>query len=604
MKAAALALALALGACSSGLGGAGDDDGSPDAPSSCGIAINFDPTPQVEAGPDAVVRAIAVIVNPTGVPTFTWTVTRGGAPQEVTAAQADFSQVTFVASEVGTYRVTLEVSQPGPTCFPHTVEYNAVSATGNRQDYRVRVVPPLGGVAAPPIERAIQITGGGNASLGKVALDPGVLVTGTVRSSAGANVGAYLRFMPSAGRDAYVETFSTAANASYSARVVNQTHDVLVVPSTPGLAPRVVQNWFPQAPAITLDAGTAVSGTVVDAANAPIAGAKVRLTSVLALGQTVVEVPSTLATTSATGAFTVRAALEPNATVRFDVTPPAGSGLARLVGASGLFDLGAQVQVKYAGVATRSLAGTTVRRGGAPVAGAKVIAVGAFPALGTIAAGPTAVAASGELRIEAVANGAGVLPDVAVPALDLDAVVQVAPGDVAVADLNLTAQVPSAIDAPAMVQVATVLQAFDGAPMKGAIVDAIPAGALALAGAPELQATAGADGTAALRVAAGGTYDLHLRDPFNRGAASVVPGVTPATIAASYPLSKSVTISGSVELSTGQVVGGASVQLLCAACTGVERSRPVGEAATRLDGKFDIAVPDPGTMTKPVRKAP
>jgi hypothetical protein len=43
-------------------------------------------------------------------------------------------------------------------------------------------------------------------------------------------------------------------------------------------------------------------------------------------------------------------------------------------------------------------------------------------------------------------------------------------------------------------------------------------------------------------------------------------------------------------------IGGASIQLLCAACSGVDASRPVAQTATNAFGNYSIAVPDPGTM--------
>jgi hypothetical protein len=41
---------------------------------------------------------------------------------------------------------------------------------------------------------------------------------------------------------------------------------------------------------------------------------------------------------------------------------------------------------------------------------------------------------------------------------------------------------------------------------------------------------------------------------------------------------------------------GASVQILCATCTGLDATRPIAETATDTVSRYRIAVPDPGTM--------
>jgi hypothetical protein len=41
---------------------------------------------------------------------------------------------------------------------------------------------------------------------------------------------------------------------------------------------------------------------------------------------------------------------------------------------------------------------------------------------------------------------------------------------------------------------------------------------------------------------------------------------------------------------------GASVQILCATCGGLELMRPIAETATNSVSRYAVAVPDPGTM--------
>src|SRR5204863_59302 len=75
-------------------------------------------------------------------------------------------------------------------------------------------------------------------------------------------------------------------------------------------------------------------------------------------------VPTTLATTDVNGNFTTLGIDVPGATVKLEVTPPAGSGLSRLE-ATDMLDVGVSIDVSYAAKTLRSLQGVPVRRGGA-----------------------------------------------------------------------------------------------------------------------------------------------------------------------------------------------------------------------------------------------
>jgi hypothetical protein len=225
--------------------------------------------------------------------------------------------------------------------------------------------------------------------------------------------------------------------------------------------------------------------------------------------------------------------------------------------------------------------------------GAKVSVVGALAAVGTVTAGVVANA-SGEVRITATADGAGVLPTLRAPAAALSAVIEPAPGDLAVTALDLSAGVPASLDAPAMLPVTTAIHAPSSALIGGVTLDAVPLGALQLAGASAVRATSNASGTIATRLAAGGHYELRLSDPAGRGAQLVLPDVTASTVGANHTLLGAVRVTATIR-DAGGVVPAASVQLLCSACSGLVRSRPVAEGTTGLDGKFSLAVPDPGT---------
>nr|MDQ3370658.1 carboxypeptidase-like regulatory domain-containing protein [Myxococcota bacterium] len=352
-----IALALACGglAACADQSGSGDDapigDAGTDALPGCGVFLTFDP-PVVLAGPANEVRAIANVSGAPGVLTYTWQVKRGGADVAFALAQADGSAVTFAAPTGGPYSVMVAVDAPGAFCPTAQGTINVGVPGSNVSQVRLRVIPPPT-VTAPPLEKLVLVNGGASFSLGIVAVDPGVVATGHVRMDA-TGVPAYLRFIPLGGRDAYVETFA-AADGAFAARVHNQLHDVLIVPSVPGVAPRLVTGWTPGTAVLAVDAGVAVTGTVTAPKGGPVAHAKVQLTTG--------GVPSTLTTTDSSGAFSVRSVpVASGASLAITVTPPIASGLPRLAAASAGFTLGSGIQVTYdAGLGLRDLGGTVVQ---------------------------------------------------------------------------------------------------------------------------------------------------------------------------------------------------------------------------------------------------
>ena len=582
---AALAPALAvwLGAC-----GASSPDGAdtPDAGFECTAFVSFEPMSPI-ASPSTMVRANAVVQGAPGVLDYTWSVVFEGGAVPHAPAQADGSAITFPAVAPGVYDVQLDVGAAS-ACPTVQVPLNVLAPGANQTQLRLRVTPAAS-ANAPAFEKLVPVLGGADFYVGTLAVDPGVIAAATVQSG-GAGVAAYLRLMPAAAKDVAVETFTNGAGG-FSARVLGQPHDVLAIPTVPGYAPRRIEDWLPSSAAIDVGVGATVTGVVRGPGGAPLAGAKVQLK--------IGGVPSTLATTAADGAFSLLVEPDPGAVVAVDVTPPAGSGLPRLLAQSAtVFDLAQPFQISYAALALRDLAGATIRRQGAPVPGAKVVVVGSLAAAGTVTAGAAPASASGVVRIAATANGAGVLPATLAPARPLSAVVEAAPNDHAVTAIDLTSQAPAAIDAPPAVPIATQLRQPDGTPIAEAVLDARPVGALALAGVTSpIRARSGAGGQLSASLAAGGRYDLRVHDPVRaRGAPLPATGVTAQTIAASYTLRPALIATGKLLLQGSPTpVAGAAVQLLCSLCSGLERSLPIAEGTSRPDGTFTLVVPDPGT---------
>jgi hypothetical protein len=575
-------LAFALSGCSiggidsqvSGDGGDGVD---------CGLSLGFDPAVPI-AGPTTTIRVSAVVHGAPGVLGYDWRVGLAGAAVELTFAQDDHSAIEFRAATPGTYEVNLDVSGSSSYCSSAHLPINVLAPGAYSHFVRLRVVPPQA-TAAPPFEKGLVIAGGADVDLGIVGLDRGILANPRVSGPSG-GVSGYVRFARNAAPDTVVEGFADSAGY-VAARLLPELYSVLVVPSVGGNAPRRITNWSPLSPMLTIDAGTRVAGTVHDPADAPLPGAKVQLS--------IDGVPSTLATTAADGTFAVQAVPLVGAAVTIEVTPPGASGLPRLSATSRSFDLAGSLAIRYAAsLALKDLAGTRVRRQGAPIADATVMVVGSLPQAGTITAGTMSVAV-GELRIAIRANAAGALPSTLVPSAELSAVITVAPGDLAVAALDTTATVPASLDAPAMLRITTAMQDPAAAGLGGGVLDLVPTGALAMAAAPALHVIAGPSGTITATLASGGHYDLRFHDPAGRAALLVVANQVAATTAATYRLPAALQVHGSLLLGGTQTLANTSVQILCETCTGLDRDKPIAEAASDETGSFTLAVPDPGT---------
>ena len=551
-----------------------------DANPGCSIAITFTPSSPVAP---ITVRAAATVFDGPGVLDYTWTVKLGTQTIQTTyASPTDHSQVDFDAMVAGSYDVTVKIT-PQFLCPDGVTSLTVAAPNANFADYRVRVWPPP--QLAPTQEQVVRVYGGGDFGH-SITLDPGIAISGTI-SAGGTGVPADLRFMPVAAPDAYVESFA-ASDGTYNARLLGQSHQVLIVPAAPGLAPKLA-SWSTTASSdFTVGAGHVVTGSVLDSGGNPVAGAQVQLAAA--------GVPSSLATTASNGSFTLHDSFATGAMVDATIVPPAGSGLARLA-ASSAFDLTQPLVVRYASLATCNVGGVAVQRGGANKAGAQVTFVGALAGTaGTVTAG-SAANATGSVQIAATADATGHLPSTLAPKVALSAVVAIAPGDLAVTAVNLATCPPPTIVAPAQLTAAGKTVDPTLAALSGVQLDAAPSGALASAAATAVQTSSTSTGAYSIRLASGGTYDVRFSDPLGRAAPLVLLGVTPASLPASAMLAAALHVTGVLSVSGGaSQLPGASIQVLCTGCSGVDASRPIAETATDATGSFRLAVPDPGTM--------
>lgn len=586
--------ALAAAALAAGCGGDGYNDGdgsfvdagpdldgpaqdaSADAPG-CGVTVEFVPAAPL-AG--AEVTAKGHIEGSSGFVVWEWGVHRGADEVPYTRL-GEGQDILFRVPDAGIYDIQL--SAGGTGCAPWFGSLNVTAPGANTEFVRLRVVPPVS-VGAPPQERTLLIMGGGDQGEQNVTLDPGLPLPITVRTPAAAPVAAYLRFTSSASPDVVIEGFSDAGGNA-AVRMVPGRYDVLIVPTSSALAPRVIPDWDPLTGALTVDAGQALGGIVLDAGGDPLAGARV---SVMSGG-----VPSTIGTTGADGRFALRWR-EGGVAETVTVVAPDGSDLPRL---DATFEVGAlaELTVQHANVPRADVGGTLVRVGGAPAASTDVLVALTRPACGEMRDGAGVLAtAAGSHRRTLRTDATGFLPAARfVEGTGAAFIASAGPG----ARATFPVPAAAAVDAAAPVEVVgQVLRAAGGA-RAGARVRATMTGVLAHTGAPAPAVTTGGDGRFAIALAAGAAYELVITDPSGDDAARTFAiAAAAATDLETVALPAALAVRGKIFVSGSSVgVRGVSVAALCQTdCDGIERTRPLGEAVSDELGRFVVAVPDPG----------
>ncbi|MFT3693662.1 MAG: hypothetical protein QM831_11015 [Kofleriaceae bacterium] len=567
--------AVALAGCSMGSDGGAcgencglnDAGGQNDAGGGCAV-ISFAPA-NPKAGDHVKATATPFV---TGVVHYRWKV---DGVANTTYEAPDESAIGFDVLEPTSHSVSVDLDDPSMCHADGFI--NVSNPNGVTTPFVMRVIP--NDTIAPPQEQTILVQGGTQTQR-PVYLDPGVELDATVEDAVGM-IPAYVKLTPTLG-----PAFDLVTMGPIAPRVQVQPHTILVVPMDNTLAPRVFA-WMPGVGMNTflVDTGTAVTGTVTDRSGNPLANAQVQLTQA--------GTPSTIATTAANGTFTARVSYGSTAMTTIAITPPAGSGLAKM-SATAMFDLSMPINASFmASPATCDLAGTPVKRGGTNQSGAIVTVVGNIAAAGTIA-GQTA---SGEFHASATAGG-GTLPTLLVPRAALSAVAQIAAGDYAVAAIDTSTCAAQTIDAPARTTQSGTIKSPDGTQvLAGVRIEATPTGSLAGATLIPVEAVTDANGGWSMLVASGATYNVQVIDPGRRGTLSLAPNAFPA---GTVSLASALSISGTIGLiGGGNVIEAASVQLLCApsaSCTGLTAQQPLAETATDITGFYQLAVPDPGSM--------
>lgn len=566
MRTAFVIVLALLGACAGDLGPAGDD---------CNVSISYTPTMPV-AGPTSEVRMISSVSGASGTLDYVWTVVKSGSPVTFQDAQSDHSEIMFLADVDGPYSVTLNVTPSFGGSCPQAHATVNVLMDETFENARLHIVPPFTAMG-PVVDRPIQIHDGTDFAMGPVVLELSTLASGTVRDASGVGIPAYVQFYPLGMAGAMVETFASGTGA-FQARLLLQAHDAIVIPAQATIAPQRITSYTPGGSLGMLTAPDTITGTVHQGATG-IANARVQIT--------IDGVPTTLTTTAANGTFSVLGHHAVNKAVTVEITPPAASGLPRLE-VTDMITTSSPIDVSYAGLTLRNLSGVSVRRGGTALPNRAVVIVGKVTSTSTIAGLP----ATGYLRVAATTDAGGNLPSLLAPAVALSAVTTVALGDLAVG--TVAAGTPAFIDAPAMTAISSTAEG-GSEPLSGATLDLIPKDALAAANAPALQFIGDANGHITGSIPTGGRYDVRWSDPQGR----VGPFVErdQPTVVGTYAMPAAVYITGDVTIQGMEnPIVGASIQVLCADCTGLDRNRPIAEVTTDSHGSFRLAVPDPAAM--------
>ncbi len=576
MKRAVALAALALVGC-----GAEDiSDSSDDVvdAGTCMLGIEFAPV-EIVAGPAAVVRANGNITGAAGFVTYGWEITLDGAPVFTTQAAADNRDVFFTAEVPGVYQATFSADG----CPSANASFNATAPGAQDVAYRLRVQPP-DGAALPASERVVVVSGGADASLGTIGLDDGLLALGTVTID-GAPTGAYLRAAPLSQPELTLEGFADAGG-DFGLRAAIVPHQLLVVPTSPAVAPGRVESWRPQAPDLTFDAGQAIAATVLAPDGQPLVGARVALM--------LDGVPSTIGTTDGAGAVALRARFAGATDVDVMVQPTEPSPWPRLAAHLANVDPSGGVAVAYAPtLVAQATADVVLTRDGTPVAGAALALSASHLDVGTVTVDGVAVSASGTTLRRGVSAGDGSLGLVAVVAGSYLLAARDGEGAAVVGlEVDIAPPATVALPPPATMQ----LHARDaaGAPLVGVRGQVIAVGALAALGPMALDAVADADGRLAWADAPGGAWDLAIDDPQGRVGRLEQLGLGGAAFA-DVTLPTAVRLSGLVARSAGgAAISGAVITLYCADCGGIAAQRPIATAVSSPVGTFRLAVPDPG----------
>lgn len=588
-------LALAAIAYAVACGGAGADVPS--------CALYLVVTPEQPVRGDTVEVAVDAQIDGglTGIELVDWSIDYDGAPVAFDVTGANGDEVVFAAAQAGVYRVAVAGSIGGVACTGDARDLNVTVPGAVFAPMRL-VIVPRSGAAVPPQTFDFQLPGGADFALSSLSVESGALTqVHVVGADSAPLAGAYLRAMPDAGGpELWLERFSQA-DGTVDLRLLSGAYDLLVVPD-PDLPAVLLADQLAADLAgttITVDGGVAVTGSVSDPAGDPVVGARVQLT--------VAGAPSSIGTTGASGAFSLRARAGGPVTVT--VTPSEASGLPALERTDAPdIAAGSAIAVHYAaGLAVRTVSPVLRQTDGStPAAGARVTFIARpITTAGSVDIDGDSGGARGTLVRSAQANASGVIPDQVLTSAMYDVIVE--PGPTAPAgervrfaplDLSTGQGAPASLRLAAPAHLTGRVVDAGGAPVAGAQLLAAPVGPLARATTAGDSATSGGDGTFNLALAARGSYQIRIDGPMARGRVVRLEDA-PATAGdtrslGDLALPATLELSGELVATGGGAVSGAVVQLQCLICGPGGGVANVAEVVSDAAGQFVLRAPDPG----------
>ncbi|HEV3030795.1 MAG TPA: hypothetical protein VG319_04095 [Polyangia bacterium] len=558
----------------------------------------------LEAGPSSTLRLQASVSGlagdrDAGAPHWLWSVKVAGGPSvaDLPCTPVDDTGATIDVplASAGTYQIQARI-EGAPAC--DRAPLIVVVQPPQTPSFRFRVTPPSAS-QLPVRETLVKSTAIGG---GPHALDLGDAKSSLIVSLApldvrGFAIPSYVRITsPSFAFDLEGDTGRGALVAPLSTAL---TYDVLIVPDD-GLAPLLVSGT-PDSVSnkMSIVPGAVVTGSTRDGNGQAVAGARIVLEAGLR--------PSTVGVSAADGSFglTTRDGI-----LAADILAPSGSGLpdAHVAASPGIVLLAGatslDLSMSWAKVPAAPLTITATKPGGgAAVAGARVRVdlADTLSDVGTLSVRgvPSAeLSATGTAHADGVTDAQGIAHLGLLPVGTYHLVVAPADGDPSVAITPSDVVLPSTGASPHVALAPPA--AFSGTllpkgPTAGAKLTAIDRGPLAAVTLP--RATAAADGSYTLLLAAGRSYEL-LVEPapgaaLGRGVIAVVsPDGT--TNVRSDVVPPALVWEGSVT-GAGHAIAGALVEVFCAppAASCIDPTLAVAQGMTGADGTLTLTLPSP-----------
>src|SRR5450432_206513 len=361
------------------------------------------------SGPEARVRMRAQLANAgPRAPAWTWTVQLAqqvpftSIPVTVTPDEPGFSTVEFPVEKNGQYVVSVS-ADTGSICRADTVV--TVNVPGP-ESYLFRVTPASSAWLGIPPQEARPALFQSTRTVEDISLMPGTRFSIAPQDTNRRFIPAYVR-VSLVGSGVAVEGY-TATGPVDAFLLATGVYDVLIVPDD-DRAPVVLTATAAMMPALAMDDGTPVTGRVVNGDGTPAPGARVVLRAGIR--------PSTIGTSDATGAFTLRTRLGVQSVA---VIPPDAAGLpeARVEIDPGIaIDSSGTTLTMTWGTFQRAPFSIAVKAstGNAPVVGCRVrveskaeLAAGTLMVSGASSGSPTtSLMARGSVRIDVITDPSG-----------------------------------------------------------------------------------------------------------------------------------------------------------------------------------------------------